>query len=121
MSQSATRITDKSQHPFGIYSVDGKDYTYAWFEMEIDFSELPEGNYIMYVISNTDQYYSKKVVNNLTNSAQSASYRQSNKNIIIRNNYNYEGSPIELLVRNSDQMDVTNILHSNLRMIIYYM
>ena len=107
LSQSATRIIDKSQHPFEIYSVDGKDYTYSWFEMEIDFSKLPEGNYIMYIISNTNQYYSKKIVSNLTNSAQSASYQQNNKNIIIRNNYNYEGSPIELLVRNSDQMNVT--------------
>lgn len=106
LSQNATRITNKENHPFEIYSVDGKDYTYAWFEMEIDFSKLPEGNYIMYMVSNTDQYYSKKTVNNLTNSVQSANYSQGDKNIIIRNNYNYENSPIELIVRNKSNMNV---------------
>ena len=106
LSESAKRITDSKEHPFPIYSVDGKDYTYAWFEMNIDISKLPEGNYTMYMVANTDQYYSKKVVNNLTNSKQDASYEQDNKNVIIRNNYNYENSPIELLVRNASEMDV---------------
>ena len=106
LSQSAERITDSKDHPFSIYSVDGKDYTYAWFEMDIDVSKLPEGNYTMYMIANTDQYYSKKVVNNLTNSKQDASYVQDEKNVIIRNNYNYEKSPIELLVRSTNEMDV---------------
>ena len=106
LSESAKRITDSKEQPFPIYSVDGKDYTYAWFEMNVDVSKLPEGNYTMYMVANTDQYYSKKVVNNLTNSKQDASYEQDDKNVIIRNNYNYESSPIELLVRNSNEMDV---------------
>ena len=58
LSQSAKRITDSKEHPFPIYSVDGKDYTYAWFEMDIDISKLPDGNYTMYMVANTDQYLS---------------------------------------------------------------
>ena len=73
--------------------------------MDIDVSKLPAGNYTMYMVANTDQYYSKKVVNNLTNSKQDASYVQDEKNVIIRNNYNYENSPIELLVRSANEMD----------------
>ena len=104
--EEATRITSDSEIPFDIYSVDGKDYKYSWFKINLDFSNLPQGNYTVAVKSSTEDYYSENVLNNKTNSSQITSYNGS-KSIVIRNNYNYDNSPIEFIVRDEKLADKT--------------
>ena len=97
--QEATRITDKSEMTKTIYSLDGKDYTYSWFKIDIDFSYLPQGNYTMSIMSSSSDYYSQSVVNNKLYKTQDSSF-VGDKNVVLRNNYSYSGSPVELIVRN---------------------
>ena len=95
----ATRLKD--QLPYNVYSIDGKDYKYSWFSLNIDLDKLNPGTYHMHIVSKTDKYYSKNLINNKTYSEQITGFtNQSGKNVIIKNNYNYLGSPIELTVRN---------------------
>ena len=100
--QEASRITDKKEIPKPVYSFDGKDYTYSWFKMDVDFSSIPLGNYIMCVFAISDNSYSYNIINNKLNKTLDSSFVSSDKNIVIRRNYSYEGSPIELMVRGSD-------------------
>ena len=96
--QYATRITDEEGIPFDVYSSDGKNYKYSWFKFDFDLSGLPAGNYTASIMSIGEDYYSENVINNKTNSTQITSF-DSNKYVTIRNNYNYDDSPIEFIVR----------------------
>lgn len=102
IKQEASRITDKGEMSKSIYSLDGKDYTYSWFKLNIDFSKLVLGNYKMYIISESTDYYSKNIINNKLNKTLESSYSSSDKNIILRRNYSYNCSPIELIIRDKN-------------------
>jgi len=96
--QKATRITDKNEMPKQVYGLDDKDYTYSWFKLTVDLNKLKDGNYKMYIISSSDDYYSKNLINNKTYKKIDSSFAKE-KSVTIRNNYSYEGSPIEFIVR----------------------
>ena len=98
----ASRITDKNEMTKSIYSLDGKDYTYSWFKMDIDFSSIPFGNYIMCVFAISENSYSYNIINNKLNKVLDSSFASDDKNVVIRRNYSYDGSPIELLIRGND-------------------
>ena len=102
--QYATRITNDNEIPFDVYSFDGKNYKYSWFIFDFDLKQLPAGNYIAYMISQSDDYYSKNIINNKSNSQEVTNF-VGEKYLIIRNNYNYENSPIEFIVRDEKLAD----------------
>ena len=104
--QYATRITDEEDIPFDVYSSDGKNYKYSWFKFDFDLSGLPVGNYTATIMSIGEDYYSENVINNKTNSTQITSF-DSSKYLTIRNNYNYDDSPIEFIVRDEKLADKT--------------
>ena len=95
----ATRIKDEKDIPKNVYSPDGHDYTYSWFNAEISLSKIPAGNYQMYIIAYNDKYYSKSLVSNKTYSNQITSYKDDNGSVIISNNYDSKVSFVELMVR----------------------
>ena len=96
--QDAIRIEDKTEMTRPIPSLDGKDYTYSWFKIDIDLSKLPQGNYFMTVTAKNSDYYSANTISNKLNKTQDTSYAGL-KYVITRNNYNYEDSPVELIIR----------------------
>ena len=104
--QTGTRITNDNEIPFDVYSDDGKNYKYSWFTIDLDISALPQGNYTAVVKATSDDYYSKNVLTNKTNSSQITGYSGS-KEVVIRNNYNYDNSPIEFIVRDEKLADKT--------------
>ena len=93
-----TRITDKSEITRPIYSVDGKDYTYSWFKYNFDLTKIPQGNYSLKVIAESEVYYSENTVTNKLNKEQVTNF-DGDKSLIIYNNYNDRTSPVELIVR----------------------
>ena len=93
--------------PKSIYSFDGKDYTYSWFKMNVDLSSLDFGNYKMYVISESDDYYSENIINNKLNKPIDSNFTLDDKTLMIRRNYSYDGSPIELIVRDNNYVNKT--------------
>ena len=92
------RITDKNEMSRPVYSPDGKDYTYAWFKYKLDLSKLKEGNYQMYVVVESPEYYAKTIISNKLYKEQASSFIE-NKSVIISNNYNDKSAPVELTVR----------------------
>lgn len=111
--QEALRITDTKEMPKSIYSFDGKDYTYSWFKLNIDLSSLEFGNYKMYVISESDDYYSENIINNKLNKTIDSNFVLDDKTLMIRRNYSYEGSPVELIVRDGNYVKKTSGTYYN--------
>ncbi len=109
--QIATRITDPKDMTMPVFSEDGKDYTYSWFKFQFDLKKVPEGNYKMYIISETDNYYAISTVSNKLFAPQATSF-SGEKHVIIRNNYSSNEAPIELLIRNEKIADRTTATYS---------
>ncbi len=105
--QYATRIVDDNEIPFDVYSFDGKNYKYSWFTIDFDLSVLPAGNYIATMMSIGNDYYSENVITNKTNSTEITGFNDGNKYLVIRNNYNYDNSPIEFIIRDEKLADKT--------------
>ncbi len=98
VEQKANRMT--TNIPYDVYSVDGKNYKYSWFTVNLDIDNLSNGTYRIYIVASSDKYYSKNVINNKSYSTQITGYNSSNgNNVIIKNNYNDKNAPIELTVR----------------------
>ncbi|MBQ3511992.1 MAG: DUF5011 domain-containing protein [Bacilli bacterium] len=94
-----TRITKKEDIPKSVYSPDGKDYTYSWFNAEVDVDNLPVGNYQFYAYAETDLYYVKELVNNNSYKPQSTKVESATNEATISNNYDSSTSYVELKVR----------------------
>ena len=92
------RITNKSEMTRPVYSSDGKDYTYSWFKGEVDTTNIPDGDYRMYIFSVSEDSYSYSVINNKVLKPQVATYKNS-KYITTRNNYLDEDLSLELIIR----------------------
>ena len=105
--QYATRIVDDNEIPFDVYSADGKNYKYSWFTIDFDLDKLPAGNYTATMTSIGEDYYSENVITNKTNSTEITGFNDENKYLVIRNNYNYNSSPIEFIVRDEKLADKT--------------
>ena len=104
----ATRITKEEDIPKAVYSPDGKDYTYSWFNAEIDVDDLEPGNYKMYVEATSDKYYSKSLINNKTYNKQATKVESKNHAATINNNYNSQISFVEIKVREDLLADKTS-------------
>ncbi len=106
--QDLNRIVNSNDIPYEVPSNDSKKYTYAWFDGNIDLSSVEAGNYNMYVVASSDDFYSENLVNNQIFSEQVASaHDKSGKYIITRNDYFAKGKPLQLLVRNEKLVDKT--------------
>lgn len=97
-SQDLTRITDKAEMTRPVYSSDGYDYTYSWFKGNIDIKDIPDGDYVMYIVTESSKYYAKTIVSNKVLKEQVSEY-SGIKNITTRNNYRNDNIPLELIIR----------------------
>lgn len=92
------RITDKNDISRPVYSEDNKDYTYSWYKGDLEIDGLPSGDYKIYIVSESDEYFSKTIVSNKVLRTQIAMY-ESEKSITTRNNYLDKNLALELIVR----------------------
>ena len=98
-AQILNRVTDKNEITRPVNSQDSQDYTYSWFKGSIEFNNIPNGDYKLYIISiSEDNYYSSSLISNKVLKTQAASY-QGDKYVITRNNYYDNSIPLELVVR----------------------
>ena len=100
-SQPLDRITDKSQMTIPVISDDKFDYTYSWFIGDIDFNNVPEGDYTAYLKSTSSDYYSLELVKNIFLNEQVSQYNTSNKYVTITNDYMSVDISINFMVRDS--------------------
>ncbi len=98
IEQPIERIMDSSEMTRPVYSSDGKDYTYSWFQGELEIDQLKQGDYKIYIVTESDDYYAKTIVSNKILKTQASSYT-SKKTVTTRNNYRDSDVPLELIVR----------------------
>ena len=96
--QELSRVTNG----LSSYIDNGKDYTYSWFTGDIDFSKIPQGDYIAYLKASSSDYYVKDVVSNKLLNEQVSSYSKDGKYITITNDYVNKEAPIVFSVRDSE-------------------
>lgn len=99
IEQPLNRIENKVDIPFEIK--DGKyDYTYSWFEGNISFEKIPEGDYTLYVAAyDNEQYYTETEISNVFGDPMDATYETDAKQILIRNNYESRNAPVQMFIR----------------------
>lgn len=106
-AQILNRITDKSDITRPVNSPDNNDYTYSWFKGNIEFKDIPNGDYKMYIISiSEDNYYSSSLISNKVLKTQVSTYH-GDKYVTTRNNYYDNSIPLELVVRDEKIGDKT--------------
>ncbi len=101
-TQIATRITDLKDITRPIFSPDGKTYTHAWFDLEIDINTLPVGNYTMVITAVSDKKYSSSLVTNKLYKTEITGYKTSEKTVNIKNNYSDRTSAVTLYIRDKE-------------------
>lgn len=99
--QPLTRITDKNDITYQTPSSDGIDYTYSWFEGNIDF-QVPAGDYKIWIIAVKDGIYSKNIVNNQMFGEQVTTMNRDGKYLMTRNNYFDKERRVELIIRDEE-------------------
>lgn len=97
-TQELTRITDKEEITRPVYSTDGKDYTYSWFKGNLDIDSLPDGDYNLYIVTESKDYYAKSKVNNKVLKEQVAEYT-SEKTVTTRNDYRDVEMSLQFVIR----------------------
>ncbi len=95
--QALSRIT-KDLLP---YKDNGKDYTYSWFIGDIDFTDIPQGDYIAYLKAISNDYYVQDIVSNKLLNEQVSNYSKDGKYITITNDYVNKNTPVVFSLRNS--------------------
>ena len=96
--QSLSRIKDSKNHPFEIDNSQ-YDYSYSWFEGEIDITKLPDATYQIYVIAYNDQYYAKDQIKNVFRFDMEGYFESDKNTVLIRNNQETRDDYVELFVR----------------------
>lgn len=102
------RITDKKEMTRPVNSTDKFDYTYSWFKGTISTSDIPDGDYQMYILSVSEERkkIAGSIVSNKVLKQQSATFKDT-KYITTRNNYFDESIPLELMIRSKKIGDKT--------------
>ena len=104
--QELNRITDKEEITRPVYSSDGKDYTYSWYKGNIDIDDLPDGDYELYIVTESKDYYAKTRISNKVLKEQVATYT-SEKTVTTRNDYRDSDMPLQFVIRTEKIADKT--------------
>lgn len=99
--QNLNRITDTTKMPFMLEKEQGFDYTYSWFEGDINISNLPNGDYELYLIAHDNNNISKVAVTNVFGAPMVTTYVEDKKSVTFRNNFESRVPIIEVFVRDS--------------------
>lgn len=105
-TQELNRITDKEEITRPVFSSDGKDYTYSWYKGNIDIDELPDGDYELYIVTESRDYYARTRINNKVLKDQVAEFT-SEKTLTTRNDYRNPEMPLQFVIRRKKIADKT--------------
>lgn len=105
-TQELNRITDKEEITRPVFSSDGKDYTYSWYKGNVDIDELPEGDYELYIVTESHDYYARTRINNKVLKDQVAEFT-SEKTLTTRNDYRNPEMPLQFVIRSKKIADKT--------------
>ena len=105
--KTLSRLTENI--PFTAPVIDGKVNTGAWFTSSLDVTDIPTGNYTVYVRARYDKYEGVAVLNNsYFNTNVSKKFSIDNKGYQFRTNYFSRKLPLEFIVRQNGLISSTN-------------
>ena len=87
--------------PYDIGTSNGFSYTESWFKGLIDMSDIPNGDYNIYMEASTNEYYSRQIVNNYLNINITRRGQDNSKGYIFKVQQKSKTKEIELYVRNN--------------------
>ncbi len=90
----------KDNLPYDLGEENGYDYRGAWFKGELDLSGIPQGDYDLYMRSESDDYYTETLFSNILNSSIDKRNEDDNKGYSFYVNLNKKNKAVELSVRN---------------------
>ncbi len=99
-----TRWDDVSEHPFDTSTVPSIKYDFngAWFNAELDFAGVPDGNYRMTVVSDNGTYYTTVLLNNSFSLRIAQRFVNSEgTGLELRSDTMLKTIPLELIVRHN--------------------
>ena len=100
-TKNAQRITDKKEMTMPVFATDNKDYTYSWFNYTFDLNDIKSGNYRLYIVSESEDYYSKSIISNKMFVPQITHFK-GEKVVTTKNNYSISSSPVEFIIRDKE-------------------
>lgn len=104
-----TRLTDVDKMPYSIPSIDKYSNEYSWFNGNVDLSDIPEGNYSLYVRARSGQYESKEILSNMLSVNIASKFTDSNnRGYQFKTNYYLKTVPIELFIRDEGLISSKN-------------
>lgn len=112
--QDLNRITSKENIPFDVESANGFDYTYSWFEGDIDISKLPNGNYNLSLQAHDSMFITSVPLSNVFRANITETFTQDKKSVFIRNNFESRTAAIQMFVRDSLIGTKTSKINTNM-------
>ncbi len=85
--------------PYELGIENGFDYNNSWFKDEIDFSNIPNGNYDLYLRATKGNYYTEVLVDNLFNTSIDRRGEDNNHGYNFYVNLKLKNKPVTLEVR----------------------
>ena len=100
INKDLNRIMNTSEMTRPVYHTDNFDYTYSWFDGSIDISTMPAGDYNVYVVTESDDYYARTIVSDKVLKSKVVNFVDGNKYLTTRNNYLHDNVALEFVIRN---------------------
>ena len=93
------RILDADKMPYQIPNIDKYSNEYSWFNGVLDFSDIKEGNYSLYVRARSGEYESIEILSNILSVDIATKFKKEDRGYQFRTNYYLKTVPIELFIR----------------------
>lgn len=91
-----------SDYPFILEKEDGKDYHDSWFKGELDFINIPQDDYSLYMKAYNEDYYTYQAVTNIFNNKIDRRGEDSKKGYNFKVNLNLKMKTVDLSVRDGE-------------------
>lgn len=85
--------------PYDLGSSNGYSYSNSWFKGKVDLSNIPNGDYDLYIRATTNDYYTEQLVDNLFNKTIDKRAEDSNKGYEFKVLLNLKSKKMELKIR----------------------
>ena len=95
------RITNVKDMPYTVPNVDKYSNEYSWFNGNIDFSDIKEGNYSLYVRARSGEYEATEILSNMLSIDIASKFTKENRGYQFKTNYYLKTVPIELFIRDN--------------------
>lgn len=97
--KNLNRILNSKEMPYQIPSVNKYSNEYSWFTGNLDFSDVPQGNYSLYVRARSGQYESLEILSNMLSVDIASKFTIDKRGYQFRTNYYLKTVPVELFIR----------------------